>query len=283
MNNTSSVQLRFACSTSAAWRRGASALLLAAALLAALGDSAWAQHAALADSAPAEAASSAPSAGGSLLRVIYDGGPLMWPITGGSIVLLVFVMERLVMLRRARVVPKPFVQKFLEQLRGGQLGRESALELCETSGSPVARVFAAAVKKWGRPAVEVEQAVIDAGERVTHELRRYLRLFNGISSLSPLMGLLGTVLGMITAFNAIVTDQAMGKAELLAGGIGQALLTTAGGLVVAIPALMAYMYFQSRVETLVMDIDAAAQQVVDIVSAEGMERDGVGRSKKKAA
>src|SRR6187200_1985769 len=102
-----------------------------------------------------------------LLQVMFDGGPLMWPIAGSSIVLLVFVLERLVMLRRARVVPKPFLVKFQEQLKGGQLGRESALELCEENGSPVARVFAAAVKKWGRPAVEVEQAVIDAGERVT--------------------------------------------------------------------------------------------------------------------
>jgi biopolymer transport protein ExbB len=220
-----------------------------------------------------------------LLRVMYDGGPLMWPIAACSIVLLVFVMERLVMLRRARVLPKPFLQKFLEQLKSGQLGRETALELCDESGSPVARVFAAAVKKWSRPAVEVEQAVIDSGERVTYELRRYLRLFNGISSTAPLMGLLGTVLGMISSFNAITGSSAMGKAELLAGGIGQALLTTAGGLVVAIPALMAYMFFQSRVEVLVMDIDAAAQQVVDIVSAEGIEREGGAKNspKRKAA
>jgi biopolymer transport protein ExbB len=217
-----------------------------------------------------------------LLQAMFDGGPLMWPIAGSSILLLVFVFERLVMLRRTRVLPKPFLQKFLEQLKGNQLSRDSALELCDESSSPVARVFAAAVKKWGRPAVEVEQAVIDAGERVTYELRRYLRLFNGISSVGPLMGLLGTVLGMITSFNAITSSSAMGKAELLAGGIGQALLTTAGGLFVAIPALLAYMFFQSRVEVLVMDIDAAAQQVVDIVSAEGIEASR-SPNKKKAA
>lgn len=232
---------------------------------------------------PAEPAEASPTiATSNLLQVMFDGGPLMWPLAASSIVLLVFVFERLVMLRRARVVPKPFLQKFMEQLKGNQLGRDSALELCEESGSPVARVFAAAVKKWGRPAVEVEQAVIDSGERVTYELRRYLRLFNGISSVTPLMGLLGTVLGMISAFNAITGANAMGKAELLAGGIGQALLTTAGGLLVAIPALMAYMFFQSRVEVLVMDIDAAAQQVVEVVSAEGIEANR-SSNKKKAA
>src|SRR5688500_10722815 len=187
--------------------------LVVAAVLAATAGSAWAEEAAPPEAKPAIATSN-------LLQAMFDGGPLMWPIAASSVLLLVFVLERLVMLRRARVVPKPFLQKFLEQLKGNQLGRESALELCDESGSPVARVFAAAVKKWGRPAVEVEQAVIDSGERVTYELRRYLRLFNGISSVAPLMGLLGTVLGMITSFNAITSASAMGKAELLAGGIG---------------------------------------------------------------
>jgi biopolymer transport protein ExbB len=246
-----------------------------AVLLTAAGSATAQETAAAADAKPTIATSN-------LLQAMFDGGPLMWPIAASSILLLVFVLERLVMLRRTRVLPKPFLQKFLEQLKGSQLSRDSALELCEESGSPVARVFAAAVKKWGRPAVEVEQAVIDAGERVTYELRRYLRLFNGISSVAPLMGLLGTVLGMIASFNAITSSSAMGKAELLAGGIGQALLTTAGGLFVAIPALLAYMFFQSRVEVLVMDIDAAAQQVVDIVSAEGIEANR-SSSKKKAA
>jgi biopolymer transport protein ExbB len=249
-------------------------MLLASLIVAA--SSATAQEAAApSDAKPAIATSN-------LLQAMFDGGPLMWPIAGSSIVLLVFVLERLVMLRRTRVVPKPFLQKFLEQLKANQLGRESALEMCNESNNPVARVFGAAVKKWGRPAVEVEQAVIDAGERVTYELRRYLRLFNGISSVAPLMGLLGTVLGMITSFNAITSASAMGKAELLAGGIGQALLTTAGGLFVAIPALMAYMFFQSRVEVLVMDIDAAAQQVVDIISAEGIEASRSSPQKKAA-
>jgi biopolymer transport protein ExbB len=222
----------------------------------------------------------------SMWSFFLDGGPLMWPILGSSILLVIFVLERFVMLRRARVVSPLFVNKFLEQVRERNLSREAALELCEENGSAAARVFMGALKKWGRPAVEVEQAVIDAGERVTHELRKYLRLFNGISSIAPLLGLLGTVLGMISSFNAIVTSNAMGRAELLAGGIGEALLTTAGGLFVAIPALMAYMFFQSRAEMLIMDIDAAAQQLVDIVSAEALEREASAKTsvkKNKAA
>ena len=204
----------------------------------------------------------------SLLAVLRDGGLLMFPIGLCSFVLLVFVFERSVALRRGRVIPRPFVRRFLDQLRQRQLTRDEALELCEENRSPVAEVFAAAVRKWGRSSVEVEQAVIDTGERVTNELRRYLRLFNGISTISPLMGLLGTVLGMIRAFNAIVDAGAMGRPELLAGGISQALLTTAAGLSVAIPALIAYLYFISRVDRLVITIDALGQQVVDSVSAD---------------
>jgi biopolymer transport protein ExbB len=204
-----------------------------------------------------------------LLQVMRDGGPLMIPIGLCSVVLLVFVLERLISLRRGRVIPRPFVKRFLQQLRDGQLGPESALELCEKNRSPVAEVFAAAIRKWGRPAVEVEQAIIDAGERVTNELRKYLRVINGISTVSPLLGLLGTVVGMIQTFNTIAVGDAMGRPEMLAGGIGQALLTTASGLCVAIPALIVYLWFVGRVDRLVMDIDGLGQRIVDVIAADG--------------
>ncbi|MBC8868925.1 MAG: MotA/TolQ/ExbB proton channel family protein [Planctomycetes bacterium] len=205
----------------------------------------------------------------SLLQVIRDGGPLMVPIVLCSFVLLVFVFERTIFLRRGRVIPRPFVKRFLQQMREGRLDRQKALELCEKNRSPVAGVFAAAVRKWGRPSVEVEQAIIDAGERVTNDLRKYLRVLNGVSTISPLLGLLGTVLGMIRAFNAIATADAMGRPELLAGGISQALLTTAAGLSVAIPALIAYLYFSGRVDQLIMNLDALGQKIVDLISADG--------------
>lgn len=204
----------------------------------------------------------------SVLQIMRDGGPLMYPIAGCSFLTLVFVMERFLALRRARVIPGPFSRKFIEQLREEVLDRDEALELCEDNPSSVARVFTAAVKKWGKPAVEVEQAVLDSGERVTNDLRRNVRLFNAISTVSPLLGLLGTVFGMISCFNSIASSDAMGRPELLAAGIGEALLTTAAGLAVAIPALIAYWYFVSRVDRLVMDIDAVGQEVVDIISAE---------------
>ena len=209
-----------------------------------------------------------------LLSIIRDGGPLMIPIGVCSLILVAFIFERTISLRRGRIIPKPFVTRFIEQMREGALDRETALELCEENGSPVSDVFAGAVRKWGRPGVEVEQAVIDAGERATNGLRRYLRVFNGVATISPLLGLLGTVLGMIRAFNTIATTKEMGRPELLAEGISEALLTTAAGLTVAIPALIFYLFFVSRVDRLIIDIDALGQELVALISAEDLQNKG---------
>lgn len=217
----------------------------------------------------------------SLLKVMRDGGPIMIPIAACSFLLFSFVFERAISLRRGRVVPRPFVKRFLHQLHEGQLQPAEAVKLCEDSGSPIAEVFAAAAKKWGRPAVEVEQAVLDAGERVASKLRRHLRLFHSISTLSPLMGLLGTVLGMINSFNAIATADAMGRQEMLAAGIGEALLTTAAGLSVAIPALVANFYFISRVDRLVIEIDGLSQEIVNAIASDGWKRTAEKKTSKK--
>jgi biopolymer transport protein ExbB len=174
----------------------------------------------------------------------------------------------MIALRRSRVIPKPFVSRFVRQIQDGELDRTQALQLCEENGSPVARIFAGAVRKWGRPAVEVEQAILDAGERVTNDLRRYLRVFSAVSTISPLLGLLGTVFGMIQAFNAVAASDALGRPELLANGVSQALLTTAAGLVVAIPALLVYYLFVGRIDRLVVDLDALGEDVVHAISAE---------------
>lgn len=220
----------------------------------------------------------------SLLQIFREGGILMYPIAGCSFVLLAFAMERAFYLRRGRVIPKPFVRRAMEVLEQQQIDREEALALCEENGSPIADLFSAAIKKWGRPCVEVEQAVLDCGERISTSLRRYLRVMNAISNVSPLLGLLGTVLGMIEAFNAIASADAMGRPELLASGISQALLTTAAGLVVAIPAYLAYMFYLGRVDYLIIEMDQLSQQVVDYVSAEGLqEANKTRRARAKAA
>jgi len=219
------------------------------------------------DAAPAETAEPAiPTQ--NLWQIVAQGGPLMIPIVFCSLLLVAVVLERAISLRRGRIVPAPFTKRFLQQLRDGELDRDRALELCQENGSPVAEVLSAAVRKWGRAAVEVEQAIIDAGERVTNGLRRYLRVLNGIATVAPLLGLLGTVVGMIQAFNEIAYADPAGRAHTVATGISQALLTTAAGLSVAIPALICYLFFVSRVDRLIIDIDAMGQELVGVIAAD---------------
>jgi len=217
-----------------------------------------------------------------LLQMFHDGGLMMYPIALCSFVLTVFSFERFISLRSGRVIPRPFVKRLIEQLHQQQIDREGALELCERNPSPIAAILTAAVKKYGRPAVEVEQAVLDAGERECNLLRRNMRLLNAISNVSPLLGLLGTVLGMIQAFNDIASAQAMGRPDLLAGGISQALLTTAAGLLVAIPAYLIYMFFLGRTDKLVMEMDSYAQKLVEVVSAEGLQENDSTRTRSRA-
>ncbi len=200
---------------------------------------------------------------------------MMWPIAACSVVVLAFAFERAVVLRRRRVIPKDFVTRFLDHLANGQLDRNTALGLCEQNGSPIADVFAHGVRKWGKPSVEVEQAIIDGGERQIAQLRKHLRVLNTIATISPLLGLLGTVWGMILCFNQIAVSSAMrnatDKIEKLAEGIGIALIATAGGLCVAIPALVLYMYLAGRVDAVVMEMDSLAQKLVNLISAEAFQ------------
>jgi biopolymer transport protein ExbB len=207
----------------------------------------------------------------SLWEALWAGGPLVIPIVVCSFLLVLVTFERLFVLRRARVAPKLFVERLLLQISEGALDRNQAFDLCDDDPSLVARVFAAAVRKWGKPAVEVEQAVLDEGERAANSLRRFLRVINCIASVTPLFGLLGTVWGMIVAFNEIAGNGAMGRPEMLAAGIGTALMSTAAGLCVAIPALILYLFFVGRVDTLVTEIDRHGQDLVNLISAEALE------------
>lgn len=205
------------------------------------------------------------------------------PFVIASIISVWFTIERMVVLRRSRVVPRSFVEPFLENLHKGKLDSTTAVSQCRKNDSPVAAVFLHGVQKWGRPSVEVEQAVIDGGERQIAQLRRHLRVLNGVATVTPLLGLLGTVVGMIQAFNDIASAGAMGKADQLAAGIAMALLTTAFGLAIAIPSLIMYMYLSGRVEELVMEMDELSQKVVRQVSAEGLAAQPVTKSRPRSA
>lgn len=202
-----------------------------------------------------------------------------------SVITVWFSIERLVVLRRGRVIPRPFVERFLQNLEQGNLDPEEALRLCDENGSPIAQIFAHGVRKWGKSSVEVEQAIIDGGERQVSQLRAHLRVLNAVSTITPLIGLLGTVIGMIQCFNDIAASQSMGKADQLAGGIGIALLATAAGLAVAIPSLSMYQFLSGRLDSLTVDLDLLSQNVVHLVSAEALSDGGhlAGRAKPRRA
>ncbi|MFK7818291.1 MAG: MotA/TolQ/ExbB proton channel family protein [Planctomycetaceae bacterium] len=198
------------------------------------------------------------------------GIPFVCAFGVASVMALWFGIERLVQLRRRRVIPAHFVDRFLMHLRNGQLEPRQAMAICRDNGSPIADVFSHGVRKWGKPSVEVEQAIIDGGERQVSQLRKHLRVLNGVATVAPLIGLLGTVIGMIQAFNDIANSSAMGKPEELAVGIGLALLTTAVGLSIAIPALTLYMFLASRIDSLVMEMDKLSQNIVQLISQEAL-------------
>jgi biopolymer transport protein ExbB/TolQ len=153
--------------------------------------------------------------------------------------------------------------------RGSQAVR-AALQVCQENGSPISDLFAHGVRKWGKSSVEVEQAIIDGGERQVAALRSNLRVFNAAYSVGPLLGLLGTTWGMLLSFERLANAGAMGNSQQLAAGIALALVTTAAGLAIAIPSILLYMYFAGRVDSLVAEMDSLSQRLVHAISSEGL-------------
>ncbi len=206
----------------------------------------------------------------SILRLFTRTNPMIWLLGLCSVVTIGFGLERLVALRRERVIPREFVSRFLERLANGKLDRDRAAELCRANDSSMARVFAMVVNYWGQPAAVIRQAIgYDAAGELA-ELKRNVRVLNGTATLAPLLGLLGTVIGMIQSFDALGGRVGPAKGEALARGISLALVTTALGLGIAIVSVVFYYYLLNRVDVLVRDLDENARQAVDFVSAESI-------------
>lgn len=187
---------------------------------------------------------------------MVKGGVMMIPIGLCSLIAMTVVVERLISLRRRKVIPPAFLSGLKEKLNGSPNDPARAIEFCGADASPVANVFAAGIKRLGGPIELVERHIQEAGQREVLRLRKYLRVLSVIAAISPLLGLLGTIFGMITAFQTVaMSADALGKTELLAGGIYEAMITTAAGLVVAIPVLICYHWLSAKVQKLVMDID----------------------------
>ncbi len=190
----------------------------------------------------------------SVLDFVQKGGLMMIPIGLCSLVAVGVIVERLLTTRRSAVIPPAFLPGLKKVLKPGDTA--SAVDYCRKHKSAVANVFAAGIRKIGRSQELVEKYIQEAGEREVLKLRRYLRSLAVIASVTPLLGLLGTILGMITAFQTVaMSGEALGKTEMLAGGIYEAMITTAAGLSVAIPVLICYHWISARIDRLVSDID----------------------------
>ncbi len=222
---------------------------------------------------PAAKAALKPSIGvgrQSILALFARANPMLWLLGICSIVTMGYTLERLMGLRRGRVIPRDFVNRFLERLSTGKLDRDRATELCRANESPAARIFGHAVRYWGQPASTIRQAVdLDAAREVL-DLRRNVRVLNGTATLAPLLGLLGTVVGMIQSFDAIGGKVGAGKSEALATGISLALVSTAIGLAIAVVSVTAYYFLLNRVDVLVRDLDDHVRRVIDSISAESL-------------
>lgn len=204
-----------------------------------------------------------------VMALFKQANPMVWPLVLCSVVTLGFGLDRLIALRRARVIPRDFVTRFMERLSAGKLDRDRAAELCRANDSPMARILGRVVHYWGQPAHVIRDAVGQdaAGELV--DLKRNVRVLNGTATLAPLLGLLGTVVGMIESFDALGGRTAgTGKGEALAHGISLALMTTAFGLFIAIVSVVLYYYLLNRIDVLTRELDQQASQVIDLVAGD---------------
>ena len=170
-------------------------------------------------------------------EIIKAGGPVMWPIIFCSIAAVAIILERLWSLQDNRVIPPNLAEKVWKLVESHSLTDKHVVALAQNS--PLGRILAAGVANRHRTRDIIKESIEDAGRHVVHELDRFLNMLGTIAAVSPLLGLLGTVVGIISAFNAI-TSQGVGDPRALSGGIGQALIATAAGLCVAIPSLMGY-------------------------------------------
>jgi biopolymer transport protein ExbB len=197
-----------------------------------------------------------------MLEIVRAGGWLMVPIIVCSVIAVAIVLERLWTLQRTRVLPKDIASEVWEWVKHNQLDPKHIQTLQESS--PLGEVLAAGLANRHQPREVLKEAIEDAGRHAVHGLERYLSPLGTIAAISPLLGLLGTVGGMIRAFTAITT-QGVGNPTVLAGGISQALVTTAAGLAVAIPSLIAYRYLRNRVDGLVVLIEKESIRFVDVL------------------
>lgn len=195
-----------------------------------------------------------------MVDIVKAGGWLMLPIILCAIIATGIILERYWTLKQKRVVPADLTARVWGWVRKNQLTNAQIKSLHK--GSPLGQILAAGLVNRDRPRALMKESIEDTGRHVVHELERYLDSLGTVAAISPLLGLLGTVIGMVKVFTAI-TAEGVGDPQVLAGGIAEALITTAAGLTVAIPSLIGYRYFRNRVDTLVVQMEKEALKLVE--------------------
>lgn len=200
-----------------------------------------------------------------MYELVKAGGWLMLPIILCSIVALAIILERFWSLQRRKIIPGALVVQIWEWIQAGKLDSAHIQALRE--GSPLGRILAAGLINRNYPREVMKESIEETGRQVTHQLERFLNTLGTIALITPLLGLLGTVVGMIQVF-AVITDIGVGHAGELAGGISKALITTAAGISVAIPALIFHRYFRGKVDALILDMELEAVKLVEVLHGE---------------
>ena len=194
-----------------------------------------------------------------MFEIVKSGGPVMVPIILASIIAAAIFLERLWTLQQRRVLPAELTEKVWKWVEQRQIQDKHIAALQQNS--PLGKILAAGLANRHRDRSIIKEAIEDTGRHVVHELERFIGTLGTIASISPLLGLLGTVIGMIRTFNAIRTE-GVGDPAALGGGIAEALITTAAGLSVAIPALLAYKFLRGRVDSLVVQMEKESIKLV---------------------
>ncbi len=200
-----------------------------------------------------------------MLELMKAGGWLIWPIMACSVVAMAIILDRLWAYRTHKVTPTGLLPQIWQAEQNQQIGGPYLAEL--RSHSPLGRILAAGLINRRKSRQVMKEAIEEEGRQVVHELERYLNTLGTIAAITPLLGLLGTVIGMIKVFAAI-TDAGVGNPAVLAGGISEALITTAAGLSVAIPALMFHRYLSGQVDKLVVQMEEQALKMVAVMHGE---------------
>ena len=199
------------------------------------------------------------------IEVFEKGGVLMYPIFISSLVAVTIFFERMFYLKGIKTKTKRFVLRLNNLIKKGSINL--AISACRKSPTPISQIMLAGLMKYGQSRKEIKEAIEDSANQEIPLLEKHLSTLATIGNITPLLGLLGTVFGMIKAFNVIAV-MGVGKPEALAGGISEALLTTAFGLSIAIPTIVIYNYLSNRVDKIIREMEVSCVDLLDLLTRE---------------